>query len=90
MHTRSIGSLTVSEVGVGCNNFGARLDQQQTTDVVLGALDAGVNFFDTADIYGGLESEILLGRALGARRSEAVVASKFGVKHDQSGFEGSA
>jgi aryl-alcohol dehydrogenase-like predicted oxidoreductase len=87
MKTRTIGSLAVSEVGIGCNNFGARLDQDQTTAVVLGALDAGVNFFDTADIYGGLESEIMLGRALGSRRDEAVVATKCGIKYDQSGFD---
>jgi len=87
MQTRTIGSLTVSEVGIGCNNFGARLDQDQTTAVVVGALDAGVNFFDTADIYGGLESEIMLGKALGSRRDEAVIATKCGVKYDQSGFD---
>jgi len=87
MQTRTIGSLTVSEVGIGCNNFGARLDQDQTTAVVIGALDAGVNFFDTADIYGGLESEIMLGKALGSRRDEAVIATKCGVKYDQSGFD---
>ncbi len=77
----------VSEVGVGCNNFGARLDQAGTTAVVQGALEAGVNFFDTADIYGNLESEVLLGRALGARRDEAIIATKFGVKYDQSGSQ---
>jgi len=86
MHQRSLGSLSVSDVGVGCNNFGARLDQAGTTDVVLAALDAGVNFFDTADIYGSLQSEVYLGRALGSRRDEAVIATKFGVLHDQSGF----
>lgn len=86
MHQRSLGSLQVSEVGVGCNNFGSRLDQAATTDVVLGALDAGVNFFDTADIYGATQSEVLLGRALGARRSEAVIATKFGMPIDDEHF----
>jgi len=85
MKQRAIGSLRVSPVGVGCNNFGARLDQAGTTAVVRGALEAGVNFFDTADVYGNLESEVLLGRALGTLRSEAVIATKFGIKHDQTG-----
>ena len=54
MEKRPLGSLQVSVVGVGCNNFGSRLDQAATTRVVLAALDAGINFFDTADIYGCL------------------------------------
>ena len=86
METRALGSLRVSVVGVGCNNFGARLDQSGTTDVVLGALDAGVNFFDTADIYGGTKSEVMLGVALGARRDEAIIASKFGMPIDDTHF----
>lgn len=80
---RPIGSLQVSVVGLGCNNFGGRLDQQQTTSVVEAALDAGINFFDTADVYGGTKSEEFLGRALGRRRADAVVATKFGSKIDQ-------
>jgi aryl-alcohol dehydrogenase-like predicted oxidoreductase len=84
METRALGSLRVSVVGVGCNNFGSRLDQVGTTDVVLGALDAGVNFFDTADIYGATQSEVLLGVALGARRDEAIIASKFGMPIDDT------
>lgn len=79
MEKRSLGSLQVSVVGVGCNNFGSRLDQAGTNDVVHGALDAGVNFFDTADIYGGTESEVLLGNALRGRRNEAIIATKFGM-----------
>ena len=86
MEQRSIGSLRVSVVGVGCNNFGARLDQAGTDAVVHGALEAGVNFFDTADIYGGSQSEVLLGRALGARRAEVVVATKFGMPLDDQRF----
>jgi aryl-alcohol dehydrogenase-like predicted oxidoreductase len=78
MDTRKIGSLTVSLVGVGCNNFGGRIDAAATQAVVDAALDAGITLFDTADIYGGTQSEILLGQALGSRRDEAVVATKFG------------
>ncbi len=79
METRSIGSLTVSVVGLGCNNFGSRLDQDATTEVVRAALDAGITLFDTADIYGATKSESYLGVALGARRDEVVVATKFGM-----------
>ena len=64
MDTRRIGSLEVSVVGLGCNNFGRRLDAGATAAVVDAALDAGINFFDTADIYGGTKSEEFLGRAL--------------------------
>jgi aryl-alcohol dehydrogenase-like predicted oxidoreductase len=78
MELRSIGSLKVSSVGIGCNNFGMRIDEQQTQRVVSAALDAGVNFFDTADSYGGTRSEQFLGRALGSRRDDAVIATKFG------------
>ena len=82
MQTRTLGSLTVSVVGIGCNNFGGRLDQDGTTAVVTAALDAGVTLFDTADIYGGTRSEEMLGVALGSRRSEAVIATKFGMPID--------
>ncbi|HUP87655.1 MAG TPA: aldo/keto reductase [Acidimicrobiales bacterium] len=78
METRTIGSLTVSLVGVGCNNFGGRIDADATQAVVDAALDAGVTLFDTADIYGGTQSEVLLGQALGSRRDKAVIATKFG------------
>jgi aryl-alcohol dehydrogenase-like predicted oxidoreductase len=70
---------------LGCNNFGTRLGQDATTSVVDAALEAGVNFFDTADIYGDLQSEIQLGVALGSRRDSAVIATKFGMLHDKSG-----
>ncbi len=89
MNYRPLGSLDVSVVGVGCNNFGSRLDEAGTRAVVLTALDAGVNFFDTADIYGDTRSEEFLGRALAGRRGEAVIATKFGVRHDGSGFDSS-
>jgi aryl-alcohol dehydrogenase-like predicted oxidoreductase len=79
VQTRRIGSLTVSVVGVGCNNFGWRADETGTRAVVDAALDTGINFFDTADIYGDTMSEELLGRALRGRRNRAVIATKFGL-----------
>src|SRR3954463_12643602 len=78
MEHRNIGSLSVSVVGVGCNNFGARIDETRTREVVDAALDAGINFFDTADMYANGKSEELLGRVLGARRQHVIVATKFG------------
>ena len=90
MTRRAIGSLDVSLVGIGCNNFGARLDQVGTSAVVHAALDAGINFFDTADNYGNTESEVLLGVALRKRRDEAVVATKFGMGTAGNGTEFSA
>jgi aryl-alcohol dehydrogenase-like predicted oxidoreductase len=86
MDKRALGSLQVSTVGLGCNNFGARLDQDGATRVVNAALDAGVNFFDTADIYGATQSEQFLGIALGPRRSEVVIATKFGMPIDDQRF----
>jgi aryl-alcohol dehydrogenase-like predicted oxidoreductase len=80
---RKIGSLEVSVVGVGCNNFGTRIDEAATREVVAAALDAGIQFFDTADTYGKGLSEEFLGRALGGRRGEAVIATKFGSKMDE-------
>ena len=68
METRTIGSLQVSVVGLGCNNFGMRIGRKETAAVVDAALDAGINFFDTADIYGGTKSETTWARALGGRR----------------------
>ncbi len=86
MEERLIGSLRVSVVGVGCNNFGRRLDQAATDAVVHAALEAGVTLFDTADVYGDTLSEVMLGRALGARRDEAVVATKFGMPIDDARY----
>ncbi len=79
MHLRNLGAsgLKVSIIGLGCNNFGMRIDQAQTRMVVDAALDCGVNFFDTADIYGGSKSEVFLGDALKGRRDKAVLATKF-------------
>jgi aryl-alcohol dehydrogenase-like predicted oxidoreductase len=80
MKTRRIGSLSVSVVGLGCNNFGMTIDEHQSAEVVHAALDAGINFFDTADMYGGTDSERFLGRALANRRHDAIVATKFGLR----------
>jgi aryl-alcohol dehydrogenase-like predicted oxidoreductase len=70
--------LGVSRVGLGCNNFGRRIDRDATRRVVEAALDAGITFFDTAESYGEGDSERFLGAALGERRSQVVVATKFG------------
>jgi aryl-alcohol dehydrogenase-like predicted oxidoreductase len=82
VETRRIGSLSVSLAGLGCNNFGGRLDEAATRAVVDAALDAGITFFDTADIYGGTRSEEFLGRALAGRRDRVVIATKFGHEID--------
>ena len=89
MEIRRIGSLEVSLLGIGCNNFGWRIDADATQAVVDAAIDAGVNLFDTADVYGAAAgadhplgrpgaSEELLRRSLGRRRDSVVVATKFG------------
>jgi aryl-alcohol dehydrogenase-like predicted oxidoreductase len=83
METRRIGTLEVSVVGLGCNNFGGRLDAAATARVVHAALDAGINFLDTADIYGGTKSEEYLGRALAGRRDQVMLATKFGMAVDE-------
>src|SRR5215213_7345019 len=78
MRYRRLGDsgLVVSVVGLGCNNFGRRIDLDATRTVVDAALDAGVTFFDTADVYG--ESEAFLGEVLAGRRDQVVLATKFG------------
>jgi aryl-alcohol dehydrogenase-like predicted oxidoreductase len=80
MRYRTLGhsGLVVSEVGLGTDNFGYREDID-VPDVVHAALDAGVTLFDTADVYANGRSEMLLGQALGPRRKEVVVATKWGV-----------
>jgi aryl-alcohol dehydrogenase-like predicted oxidoreductase len=77
---RKIGSLEVSLAGLGCNNFGWRIDAAGTAAVVNAAIDSGINLFDTADIYGGGQSEEYLGRALKGRRDKVLIATKFGMK----------
>jgi aryl-alcohol dehydrogenase-like predicted oxidoreductase len=88
MEYRQLGrsGLTVSALGLGCNAFGARIDADRTQQVVDAAIEHGITFFDTADTYGLGESESLLGRALGKRRDDVVVATKFGM--DMEGRNG--
>src|SRR5512142_2210925 len=83
MEKRKIGSLDVSVVGLGCNNFGWRIDAPSTARVVDEALDAGIDFLDTADIYGNGQSEEFLGKALKGRWNRVVIATKFGSKMDE-------
>src|SRR5436309_14738932 len=79
MEYRNVGrsGLQVSVAGLGCNNFGMRIDKEQTAAVVHRSLELGVTLFDTADIYRGTRSDELLGAALGDRRKNVVVATKF-------------
>jgi len=86
MRYRPLGDsgLTVSVVGLGCNNFGRRLDLARTRDVLDAALDEGVTFFDTADMYG--DSELLMGQALEGRRDAFVLATKFGHQDTDLGY----
>ena len=85
MKVRRLGNsgLKVSVVGLGCNNFGMRIDADQTQAVVDAAIDAGITLFDTADVYGATKSEEFLGKALGKRRHEIVLATKFGMQVGQ-------
>ena len=78
MQTRKIGVLDVSVVGLGCNNFGMMIDAERTRAVVDAAIDAGINYFDTAESYGSGQSEEFLGAALAGRRSGVLVATKWG------------
>jgi aryl-alcohol dehydrogenase-like predicted oxidoreductase len=79
MRTRTLGPLEVSVVGLGCNNFGGRIDEAATFAVIDAAIDSGITFFDTADIYGGQGgSEEFIGRALEGRRERVVLATKWG------------
>ena len=88
MEHRRVGNsgLRVSLLGLGCNNFGLRIDAKASRAVIHKALDAGITLFDTADVYGNRGgSETCLGQCLGARRKEVVIASKFGSPMDGSG-----
>jgi aryl-alcohol dehydrogenase-like predicted oxidoreductase len=78
MDKRRIGTdgPVVSVVGLGCNNFGMLIDETASAAVVQAAVDAGISHFDTAEMYGGGQSEEFLGQALGARRDEVVIATK--------------
>ena len=88
MEQRSIGELEVSVVGLGCNNFGTRIDQDTVDGLVFACLDAGVTFFDTADVYGNGASEEMLGAALDRNRDEVIIATKFGLRDVDLGLTG--
>jgi len=91
MTLRNLGKsgLRVSLVGLGCNNFGQRMDLESSTKVIHKALDAGITLFDTADVYGGRGgSETVLGQVLGDRRKDIVLASKFGMAMDDGERKG--
>jgi len=87
---RRIGSLEVTVVGIGCDNFGGRIDESRTEEVIGAAIDAGINFFDTADDYPvvprGLwgAAEEIMGRVLKGRRDEVIIATKFGTRPDNA------
>src|SRR5262245_25092449 len=84
MEKRRIGGLEESGVGLGCNNFGGRLDEYASIVAIHAALDAGITFFDTADVYGGKgASETIIGQALaGNLREQVVLATKFAAPFD--------
>ncbi len=91
MEMRYVGQsgLRVSKVGLGCNNFGQKLDLRASTLVMDAALDAGVTFFDTSDVYGNRGgSEACIGEALGERRGRVVLATKFSMPMDDYGQSG--
>jgi aryl-alcohol dehydrogenase-like predicted oxidoreductase len=85
---RSIGSIAVPLAGVGCNNFGRRIDEGRAKEVVDAAFEVGATLFDTADLYGSGASEEFLGKALKSRRDEAVIVSKFGMRTPPDGLSG--
>jgi len=88
-HELDSSGLQVTRVGLGCNNFGGRLDLERTRAVVDAALEAGITFLDTADIYGGGGSERFLGESLEGRRDQVVLATKFGMGPDEGMARGS-
>src|SRR5256885_10721762 len=93
MNLRNLGKsgLRVSLVGLGCNNFGQRMDLESSTKVIHKALDCGITLFDTADVYGGRGgSETVLGQVLGERRKDIVLASKFGMPMDEGEKKGAS
>jgi len=88
MELRNLGQsgLRVSKVGLGCNNFGGKVDNAASKRIIDAALDAGINFLDTADVYGGFGgSEAAIGEALGTRRQHVVVGTKFSYPMDKEG-----
>lgn len=93
MELRNLGAsgLRVSVVGLGCNNFGQRIDLETSRAVIHKALDAGITLFDTADTYGGRGgSETAMGQILGDRRKDIVLASKFGMAMDDGEKKGAS
>jgi aryl-alcohol dehydrogenase-like predicted oxidoreductase len=93
MTLRNLGrsGLRVSLIGLGCNNFGQRMDLESSTKVIHKALDAGITLFDTADMYGGRGgSETVLGQVLGDRRKDIVLATKFGMSMDDGEKNGAS
>src|SRR5258708_3718884 len=93
MILRNLGrsGLRVSLVGLGCNNFGQRMDLESSAKVIHKALDSGITLFDTADVYGGRGgSETVLGQVLGDRRKDIVLASKFGMAMDEGENKGAS
>jgi aryl-alcohol dehydrogenase-like predicted oxidoreductase len=87
MERRNLGTsgLSVSVIGIGCNNFGGRIDREASRRVVDRAIESGITFFDTADVYGeGGGSETVLGEILGDRRKDIVLATKFGMVMDEA------
>src|SRR6185437_13356585 len=88
MEIRNLGQsgLRVASIGLGCNNFGGRIDEAATKAVIHKALDLGITLFDTADVYGERGgSETLMGRILGENRKRIVLATKFGMPMDDTG-----
>lgn len=87
MQERNLGKsgLKVSAVGLGCNNFGWRIDLESSRKVIDTAIEAGITLFDTADMYGAGQSETMLGQVLGGRRKDIVLATKFGLPMDEAG-----
>ena len=93
MILRNLGrsGLRVSLTGLGCNNFGQRMDLESSRAVIHKALDCGITLFDTADVYGGRGgSETVLGQVLGDRRKDIVLASKFGMPMDEGEKKGAS
>src|SRR5437870_13532985 len=84
MQKRTIGKsgLTVSAIGLGCmgmSEFYGPRDEAESTATILRALELGVNFLDTADMYGPYTNEVLVGKAIAGRRNSVVIATKFGI-----------
>ena len=91
LHNLGKSGLRVSLVGLGCNNFGQRMDLASSTKVIDKALDAGITLFDTADVYGGRGgSETVLGQVLGDRRKDIVLATKCGMAMDEGEKNGAS